>query len=92
MELKKFYTKNYSTDNYGKEINPLSTFVGLLDKLYKGHNVYDYIGVNDSLIRERLFLELSNILMTDYDYIYQLWIDKGSLFDKQKNEYLQKQK
>tara|TARA_R100001510_G_C7581632_1_gene154402 strand:- start:344 stop:667 length:324 start_codon:yes stop_codon:yes gene_type:complete len=91
MNLKKFYTKNYSNDNYGKQINPLSTFVGLLDKLHKGHNIYDYIGISDSCIRERLFLELANILITDYDYIYKLWIDKGSLFAKQKNEYLQKQ-
>ena len=84
MNLKKFYMKKYSNDNYGKDINPLATFIGLLDELHKGKCVYDYICVNDSIIRERLFSELAIILNKDYHYIYKLWLNSGSLGAKSK--------
>tara|TARA_R100000734_G_C3240938_1_gene45629 strand:+ start:65 stop:316 length:252 start_codon:yes stop_codon:yes gene_type:complete len=78
MKLKKFYLKKYSNDKLGNEINPNATFVGLLDTLYTNHCVYDYICIDDSIIRERLFKELANILNKDYQYIYKLWLNYHS--------------
>ena len=74
MNIKKFYLNTYPTDELGEELNENATFVGLLATLYDGGDVYDYIGVGDSIIRERLFEELANQLNKDYDYVYDLWL------------------
>ena len=74
MNIKEFYLENYPTDDLGIELKDNTTFTGLLNELYNGNDVYDYIGVGDSLIRERLFEKLSNILNTSYDYIWNLWL------------------
>jgi len=74
MKLKEFYLKNYPTDELGVEINENSTFVGLLHTLYECGDVYDYFGVDDSIVRERLFDGLSKEIKTSYDYIYDLWL------------------
>ena len=74
MTIKEFYLENYPTDELGTELNETSTFSGLLNTLFTGGDVYDYFGVGDSLIRERLFTKLSEELQTSYDYIYNLWL------------------
>jgi len=74
MNIKEFYLENYPTDDLGIELKDNTTFTGLLNELHNGNDVYDYIGVGDSLIRERLFAKLSNILNTSYDYIWNLWL------------------
>ena len=74
MNIKEFYLETYPTDDLGTELKDNTTFTGLLNELYNGNDVYDYIGVGDSLIRERLFAKLSNILNTSYDYIWNLWL------------------
>jgi len=75
MNLKEFYMKNYPTDELGVEINENTTFVGLLHALYEGNDVYDYFGVDDSIVRERLFEGLSKEINTSYDYIYYMWLN-----------------
>jgi len=75
MNIKEFYLNTYPTDELGTEINENANFTGLLNELYNGKDVYDYIGVGDSLIRERLFSELANLLETSYDYIYNIWLN-----------------
>jgi len=74
MTIKEFYLKNYPTDELGTELKETSTFSGLLNILFTGGDVYEYFGVGDSLIRERLFTKLSEELETSYDYIYDLWL------------------
>ena len=81
VSLKYWYLFNYPTDELGLEINEKATFTGLLNELVNDRNVYDYIGVGDSIIRERLFEELANILDTSYDYVYDLWL-KGVDYTK----------
>ena len=73
MELKKFYLENYPTDEMGLEISEGATFAGLLFELYKDGDIYEYIGVADSLIRERLFEKLAEQLKVDYQHVYNLW-------------------
>ena len=74
MNIKQFYIENYPTDELGVEIKENVTFTGLLDVLHNTGDVYDYIGVCDSIVRERLFEKLSEILETSYDYVYELWL------------------
>jgi hypothetical protein len=74
MNIKEFYLNTYPTDELGEKLNENTTFVGLLTTLYDGGEVYDYFGVGDSIIRERLFEELANQINKPYDYVYDLWM------------------
>ena len=75
MLIKEFYLNNYPTDELGVELNENTNFTGLLNELFTDNDVYGYIGVGDSIIRERLFTKLSEILKTPYDYVYNLWLN-----------------
>ena len=74
MKIKQFYLNNYPTDELGVELNDKANFTGLLNELFTGNDIYGYIGVGDSIIRERLFSKLSEILNCSYDYVYNLWL------------------
>ena len=76
MNIQTFYCNTYPTDELGPEINENAHFAGLLNQLYLGGDVYEYLGVDDSIVRERCFAELAASLEADYDYIYNLWINK----------------
>ena len=60
MTIREFYVENYPTDELGIELNETPTFAGLLNQLIVRGDVYRYIGVGDSIIRERLFERLEN--------------------------------
>ena len=75
MTIKEFYLNEYPTDELGIELNNNITFAGLVTELFGGHDVYEYIGVHDSLVRERLFSELAKQLNTSYDYVYNWWLN-----------------
>jgi hypothetical protein len=77
--LREFYLNNYPTDELGMEINENVTFAGLLNQLIIDGDVYKYIGVGDSIIRERLFEGLANELGTSYDYVYDLWMNENPI-------------
>ena len=74
MKIREFYLENYPTDELGLELNETPTFAGLLNQLIIGGDVYRYIGVGDSIVRERLFERLAEELNTTYDYVYNLWL------------------
>lgn len=76
MTIQEFYLKNYSSDELGMELNETPTFAGLLNQLIVGGDVYRYIGVTDSVIRERLFARLAEELGVSYEYVYNLWVTK----------------
>ena len=76
MNIKDFYLNTYPTDELGVELIETATFVGLLDILHNNtKDVYDYIGVGDSIVRERVFERLAEILEMPYDYVYNLWLN-----------------
>ena len=75
MTIKEFYMTNYPTDEMGEDINEKATFVGLVTHLFGDMDVYDYIGVTDSLVRERLFEELAKQLDKPYDFVYNMWLN-----------------
>ena len=75
MLIKEFYLNNYPTDELGVELNENANFTGLLNELVTNNDIYGYIGVGDSIIRERLFSKLSEILNCPYDYVYDLWLN-----------------
>jgi hypothetical protein len=72
--IKEFYNSNFPTDELGNEIDTNATFKGLFHILDTYEDVYKYIGVADSLIRERIFEKLANELGVDYNEIYNQWL------------------
>jgi hypothetical protein len=80
LRVKNWYIKNYPTDDLGKEINDNLSFWSFYTYLFQGVNVYSVLGVGDSIVRERVFEKLAEILGVQYDYIYKLWL-------KTSNEY-----
>jgi len=75
MNIREFYVKNYPSDDMGKGINPEATFDGLAKTLSNCHDVYEYLYVYDSIIRERLFERLAEELNVKYEYVYNLWLN-----------------
>lgn len=74
--IKDWYMGAYKDDDLGDRLN--GTFKGALQTLLRGDDIYDYIGVGDSLIRERLFSKLAEMLDVDYDEIYNVWLNEGA--------------
>jgi hypothetical protein len=74
MNVREFYVKNYPSDDMGNGINPQATFDGLAQTLSNCQDVYEYLYVYDSIIRERLFEKLSLILNCEYMVIYSQWL------------------
>lgn len=70
------YKEKYPTDDLGNDINPDITFRDLFSGLVNKLDAYELIGVYDSMIRERLFSDLAELLNVPYDYVYKLWVVK----------------
>lgn len=73
--IKAFYEKTYATDDLGELIRPEANFDDLYNAIINGYDVYNVLGVDDSVIRERVFDELAYRKDTDYETIYDLWIN-----------------
>ena len=73
--LKNFYRIAYDDDDICDScLNEDATFGGLLENITEP---YDYIfkkGEEDSIIRERLFEKLADIMGVEYNDIYKLWL------------------
>lgn len=72
-----FYKQKHAHDDYGvSEINANVTFLDFLLELNKPNgDIYEILGVADSLIRERVFERLSELLNVDYNVIYNIWLN-----------------
>lgn len=75
MTIKEFYQSTYPSDELGAEIGGYATFAGLMDVLHRGHDVYQYLQVYDSVLRERVFEQLAEQIHEDYEYVYKLWME-----------------
>ena len=74
MNIREWYINEFPSDELGIEINPNLTFDGLARILNNYADVYEYIGVSDSIVRERCFEKLSEVNNTEYSVIYELWL------------------
>ena len=75
--IRDWYVAEYPTDELGEEIREEVTFDGMRVALEGGDDVYDFLGVGDSIVRERCFAELADIFGVDYDVIYYAWLNDG---------------
>ena len=72
QKIKDFYLRTYPTDDLGVEIDPNMTFERLILKAAKGKDIYDLIGVGDSVIRERLYSKIADEMNVEYVFVYNL--------------------
>jgi hypothetical protein len=72
MNIKKWYLDTYK-DNEGLKINDNCNFNDM--DHYEVRNIYDYLGVDDSIVRERVFEKLASLLGYKYSEIYDIWLD-----------------
>jgi len=82
MTIREFYLANYPSDDMGDGINPNATFDGLWEIINKYgliKDVYDYLYVYDTLIRERVFEKLAANKGCEYDVIYYQWLKNTAL-------------
>ena len=75
-EIKKWYAKNFSDDELKDDLIDGYTFGDLFNDL--SEKVFDYACcADDSVVRERVFGELSKMLGVEYDAIYYRWLDSA---------------
>jgi len=72
--FKQWYMRVFETDSLGKHLND-GTFHDLYVALHEGNDIYEEIGVVDSVVRERLLSELANRLGVDYSVIYNMLVN-----------------
>lgn len=75
--IKDWYIDTYPTDDLGESLNDGITFYDLFRAMDNYKCVYQFMGVHDSLVRERVFEGLAEVMDVDYDYIYDQWLLGG---------------
>lgn len=82
--VRDWYMQEFPTDELGAAISPDITFEDVWKNLYAGRgvDVYDVLGVGDSIVRERVFNGICERVGCDYGLVYDKWLNS----DKQ-NEF-----
>lgn len=75
LNVKEWYLSSFPTDELGMEMNESINFNDLFDALKYKLDVYDVLGVYDSIVRERVFDKLSTLMNVEYNFIYNLWLE-----------------
>jgi len=74
-KVRDWYMKEFPDDELGQEIKKGITFYDVFEKMDRYKDIYDDIlEVRDSVIRERVFGKLADIMGVDYEEVYQQWI------------------
>lgn len=73
-----FYKTAYPTDEWGIDgMNKAATFQDAFECLQVGFDFYTFLGVSDSIVRERIFEALATLMDCSYEHIYYQWLDYG---------------
>lgn len=73
-DIKSWYRKNYPSDTVGNQIKHVG-FQETYNAMKKGEDFYNKIGVQDSVVRERVFNQMAKENKTSYDKIYNTWLN-----------------
>ena len=73
VSIRDYYMKTFPTDELGPELKDI-TFADFFGGLVMKQDIYEWGSIGDSIVRERLFSKLADILEKDYDYVYDLWL------------------
>lgn len=72
--IRDWYTQAFPSDELGYGIDPDATFVGAVKCMADGGDIYKYLGVGDSWVRENVFSKIAALTGMDYDAVYDLWL------------------
>lgn len=72
--IRDWYTQAFPDDELGYIIDPDDTFAGAVKFMAYGGEVYEYLGVVDSLVRENVFSKIAAITGVEYEDVYDLWL------------------
>ena len=72
--VKEWYLNSFDVDNLGSEISENVTFGDVMRCLEEHNDFYECIGVGDSVIRERVFEKLAEILNVEPLTVYYQWL------------------
>nr|WP_298595445.1 SNF2-related protein [uncultured Mitsuokella sp.] len=70
--VRRWYRENFPEDSLGEELVE-RTFSETLEALESGNDLYAFLGIGASDMREAIFSELSTLSGHPYDAIYALW-------------------
>lgn len=70
-----WYNKEYSDDPKSKDLNYYVTFADLALGMDLTLDFYDMLETGDSIVRERVFTELSKRLGCKYNDVYDKWLE-----------------
>lgn len=73
QKVRDWYALEFPSDELGADISDI-TFKGVVECLNHGSDVYEVLGVADSIVRERVFDRTAELLQVDYDVIFKKWI------------------
>lgn len=75
QKIRDWYMQEHPDDEIGKDLDPKPNFYDLFIALDTYQDVYDVLGAAaDTLIRERVFGRLAELMEVDYGYIYDQWL------------------
>ena len=74
-KIRDFYMEAFPTDELGKDINGGVDFNDAYECLQVGYDFYSFLGVSDSIVRERVFDALATLMGCSYEHIYYQWLD-----------------
>lgn len=76
-DVRTWYKGAYPTDRMANDIKRGITFKDVYNALVKGEEFYDFVGAHDSIVRERIFMELEERNFGNYRKLYNLWMNRG---------------
>lgn len=69
------YNDRYNDPYAISHMNRYLTVFSIFDSLIRHEDIYESLGCEDSIIRERVFTIMSDFFNLPYDYFYSLWLD-----------------
>lgn len=78
--IRDWYVATYPTDDLGPSLSGIS-FYNLYTRMLANEPYHYLVGVPDSVIRERVFEAMSDVMHVPYKDLYELWLrsSKGSM-------------
>lgn len=91
-KIRPWYMFKYPTDELGAEINPKATFMEAWNCLKEKKDIYAYLGVGDSIVRERVFGQIASLKKCGYKFVYEMWLNGTKVRPKTESDGFTKAK
>ncbi len=80
--VKETYKHCYPTDVLGDSLDGNISFAQVIARMQEGEDFSNIIKVNDSIVREHIFIILTAVGGVKYDDIYTMWLNQELLKTK----------